>query len=47
MIGLMLGVTNPAYLRSMWIDESGHWMLIGAFALEFTGTLILLRMARV
>jgi len=31
----------------MWVEESGRWMLIVAFALDVSGTLILLRMARV
>lgn len=44
---LLLGATNPAYIRGMWLDESGRWMLLVAFALDFAGTLILLRMARI
>ena len=47
LIGLMLGATNPAYIRGMWLDDFGRWLLIGAFALDFIGTFILLRMARV
>lgn len=47
LITLMLGAANPTYIRSMWLDESGRWMLIGAFSLDFIGTVILLRMARV
>jgi tight adherence protein B len=44
---VMLGATNPAYIRGMWLDDSGRWMLLAAFGLDIAGTLILLRMARV
>jgi tight adherence protein B len=47
LIAIMLGASNPAYLRGMWNDESGQVMMIVAFALDLAGTLILLRMARV
>ncbi len=47
LITVMLGAANPTYIRSMWLDESGRWMLIGAFSLDLIGTVILLRMARV
>lgn len=47
LIALILGVTNPQYIHGMWVEESGRWMLIVAFALDVSGTLILLRMARV
>lgn len=47
LIALMLGATNPDYVRGMWLDQNGRWMLIGAFGLDLAGTLILLRMARV
>ncbi len=47
LIAIMLGTSNPEYLRGMWNDESGRVMMIAAFALDFAGTLILLRMARV
>jgi len=43
----MLAASNPQYMRGMWLDESGRWMLIVAFALDFAGTLILLRMGRI
>lgn len=44
---VMLGATNPAYIRGMWLDDSGRWLLLAAFGLDIAGTLILLRMARV
>jgi tight adherence protein B len=47
LIALMLAASNPQYMRGMWLDESGRWMLIVAFALDFAGTLILLRMGRI
>jgi tight adherence protein B len=47
LIALMLGITNPSYIRGMWLDEGGRWMLIAAFSLDVAGTAILLRMARV
>lgn len=47
LIAFMLGIANPGYIRSMWLDESGQMMMIVAFALDVAGTLILLRMARV
>jgi tight adherence protein B len=47
LIALMLATSNPQYIRGMWLDESGRWMLIVAFALDFAGTLILLRMGRI
>jgi tight adherence protein B len=47
LIALMLATSNPQYIRGMWLDESGRWMLIAAFALDLAGTLILLRMARI
>ncbi|MNP01111.1 Bacterial type II secretion system protein F domain protein [compost metagenome] len=37
---------NPQYLLSMWTDESGRRMLLGAFLLQATGCLLLWRMLR-
>lgn len=47
LIAIMLGTSNPEYIRGMWNEESGRFMLVAAFALDLAGTLILLRMARV
>ena len=47
LIALALATTNPQYIRGMWADDSGRWMLVVAFALDLAGTLILLRMGRV
>ncbi len=46
-IAITLGTTNPAYIRSMWLDETGRWMLVVAFILDVAGTVTLLRMSRV
>ncbi|HET7833919.1 MAG TPA: type II secretion system F family protein [Gallionella sp.] len=47
LIALMMSTANPGYIRGMWLDASGRWLLIGAFSLDLIGTVILLRMARV
>ncbi|QHF42861.1 type II secretion system protein F [Pseudomonas sp. S35] len=39
-------LTNPTYLVGMWADDSGKWMLIGAFAMQIFGCLALWRMLR-
>lgn len=39
-------VINPRYITSMWLDESGRWMLISAFVLQALGCLMLWRMLR-
>ena len=39
-------VTNPTYLVGMWADDSGRWMLIGAFAMQVFGCIALWRMLR-
>lgn len=47
LIALTLTATNPEYVRGMWLDPNGRWMLIGACCLDIAGTLILMRMTRV
>lgn len=47
LIALMLAATNPKYIYGMWLDPSGRWMLMVAFALDVAGTLILFRMGRI
>lgn len=47
LIALTLAATNPKYIYGMWLDPSGRWMLMVAFALDLAGTLILFRMGRI
>ena len=47
LIAFMITASNPGYIRGMWYDPTGRWLLVGAFFLELTGSIILLRMARV
>ncbi|OPA95299.1 type II secretion system protein F [Pseudomonas fluorescens] len=37
---------NPGYLMTMWNDDSGRYMLLGALAIDMTGTFIMWRMLR-
>jgi tight adherence protein B len=46
-VGLMMLMSNPAYLRGMWQDETGHLLLLGAFGLEACGALLLFRLSKV
>lgn len=46
-VGLLMLMSNPTYLRGMWLDETGHLLLLGAFALEACGTLLLFRLSKV
>lgn len=46
-VGLMMLMSNPAYLRGMWLDETGHMLLLGAFGLEAFGGLLLFRLSKV
>lgn len=46
-VGLLMVMSNPAYLRGMWLDETGHLLLLGAFGLEVCGALLLFRLSKV
>lgn len=46
LVGAMILFSNPAYLRSMWIDQLGHKLLIAAAILQLTGMALLFRMAK-
>jgi tight adherence protein B len=39
-------LTNPTYLVGMWADDSGQWLLIGAFSMQVFGCVALWRMLR-
>ena len=39
-------LTNPTYLVGMWTDDSGRWMLVGAFLMQVFGCVALWRMLR-
>lgn len=39
-------LTNPTYLVGMWADDSGQWLLIGAFSMQIIGCVALWRMLR-
>ncbi|WLH80006.1 type II secretion system F family protein [Pseudomonas sp. FP2335] len=39
-------LTNPTYLVGMWADDSGQWLLIGAFSMQVIGCVALWRMLR-
>ncbi|MDQ0978858.1 type II secretion system F family protein [Pseudomonas synxantha] len=45
MVGYFLMV-NPGYLMSMWNDGTGRYLLLGAVALDITGTFVMWRMLR-
>lgn len=45
MAGYML-MMNPQYLLSMWLDDSGRWMLVIAFVMQVLGCLVIWRMLR-
>lgn len=45
MAGYML-MMNPQYLLSMWLDDSGRWMLVIAFVMQMLGCLAIWRMLR-
>lgn len=45
MVGYFLAI-NPGYLMTMWHDASGRYMLLGALAMDVTGTYVMWRMLR-
>ena len=45
MVGYFLAV-NPGYLMTMWNDGTGRYLLLGALAMDLTGTWLMWRMLR-